>query len=163
MYRRSPFPKHFEHGLHHRFGHVWSMYRNTMTTATYHPKTFFGYYTQAPGGVVGNYFDNSPVLPTGGLYLSKSRYLASKRTNSFHLHASGKPLKHRSMLPHLSEMSWQVRVQWLAWQSKAAQEPRCLAHFQPPVFKTLGTGCKHCWLRLLEIQVCCHNMSQKAS
>ena len=52
-------------------------------------------------------FDNSPVLPTLG-FTCRRQLLGEQRTNSFHSHTSGKPLKHRSILPHLSEMSWQV-------------------------------------------------------
>ena len=55
-------------------------------------------------------------------------------------------------------MSWQVRVQ-MAGYTRAAVS----CTFSTTVFKTLETKCKHCWLRLLEIQVCGHNMSQTAS
>ena len=112
---KKSIPKHFEHGLHHRFGHVWSMYRNTMTTATYHPKTFFGYYTQAPGGVVGNYMDPQQMgYPSPSKNWSKSFSLSVWRSQSLPAALRNQPgtaALRRSECPvryHQSVRIWEV-------------------------------------------------------
>ena len=64
-----------------------------------------------------NKFDNSPVLPTGWLYLSKEDTWRAKTTGNFsHSHTSGKLLQSYRTLE--IEMSWQVRVQMTGLAAK---------------------------------------------
>ena len=68
-----------------------------------------------------NKFDNSPVLPTGGLYFSKSRYLASKEPQvipPIHTPAANCCSTAQSYRTLEIEMSWQVRVQMAGLAAK---------------------------------------------
>ena len=85
-----------------------------------------------------NKFDNSPVLPTGWLYLSKEDTWRAKTTGNFsHSHTSGKLLQHSSILPYLRD--WDVLTSqgangWLS--SKGLHKSRGVLHiFNRPFLK----------------------------